>query len=248
MNARTDPLMQALDRAHAPVRFFIRDDDAGWADDRLAALLDTTAAAGVPIDLAVIPDALRPALTRELLQRMDTQPLGLHQHGCSHTNHENSGRKCEFGPSRPAEARQQDLLRGQRQLRLAFGARLDPIFTPPWNRCTDDTPAQLATLGFAALSRDTGAPAQQALAELPIHVDWTREQRLAAEADTDANEPVATQMARYVNGLHPVGLMLHHAVMDDAELDQLRALLSRWTSHPNARWVGMRSLLQGAST
>jgi peptidoglycan/xylan/chitin deacetylase (PgdA/CDA1 family) len=248
MTARPDALMQALDRASAPVRFFIRDDDAGWDDDRLAALLDTTAAAGVPIDLAVIPDALTPGLNRQLQQRMDTQPLGLHQHGCSHHNHEASGRKCEFGPSRPAQARQHDLQRGQRQLQRAFGARLDPIFTPPWNRCTDDTPAQLAALGFAALSRDAGAPAQQALTELPIHTDWTREQRLAAEAATDASEKIAVQMARYVGGSHAVGLMLHHAVMDDDELAQLRALLQRWAAHPNARWVGMRSLLPGAST
>jgi hypothetical protein len=34
------PLREALDAAPAPVTFFFRDDDAGWRDDRLEALLD----------------------------------------------------------------------------------------------------------------------------------------------------------------------------------------------------------------
>lgn len=244
MTARPDALMHALDRAHAPVRFFIRDDDAGWDDERLAALLDTTAAAGVPIDLAVIPDALSPALTRQLQQRVDTQPLGLHQHGCSHTNHEASGRKCEFGPSRPAEARQQDLQRGQRQLRQAFGARLDPIFTPPWNRCSSLTPALLADLGFAALSRSSSAPPQAALPELAVDVDWCKHEREASEADPqDAPARIAQALALRVRAGGPVGLMLHHAAMDARSLDRLSALLQALKTHPQLRCRSMADLL-----
>lgn len=31
---------------------------------------------------------------------------------------------------------------------------VEPIFTPPWNRCTEQTAAALANLGFQVLSRD----------------------------------------------------------------------------------------------
>jgi peptidoglycan/xylan/chitin deacetylase (PgdA/CDA1 family) len=246
MTTDRDALLQALDRAAAPVRFFIRDDDAGWDDTRLHALLDVTAAAGVPIDLAVIPDALNDELAKALAQRQDRQPLGLHQHGCSHHNHQAEGRKCEFGDARPAEARRHDLQRGQQRLADAFGARLDPIFTPPWNRCSDDTPAQLAGLGFAALSRDAGAKPQQALPEWPVHCDWTRQRRLGSGPGGDLGARVAADLARHVDGAAAVGLMLHHAEMDGDERSLLGQLLERWAAHPQARWVTMRALISGS--
>jgi hypothetical protein len=34
-----DPLRVALDEASGPVDFFVRDDDAGWDDERLFAML-----------------------------------------------------------------------------------------------------------------------------------------------------------------------------------------------------------------
>jgi hypothetical protein len=243
----TDALMQALDAAPGPVPLFIRDDDAGWSDDALFALLDVTAAAGVPIDLAAIPDALTDPLAAALLQRRRTQPLGLHQHGCAHLNHETEGRKCEFGPARSAAQQRDDLLRGRARLQQALGDALDPIFTPPWNRCAAHTPALLAELGYAALSRDATATPQQALPECPVHVDWTRELRAAVADGADVGQRLAVQMARHVNGTRPVGLMLHHAVMDAAERALLQRLLARWAGHPGARWQPMRTLLQGVA-
>ncbi len=61
------PVVDALDRRTVPIEVFVRDDDAGWADAELFALLDVFAARGMPIDLAVIPDALTPRLAAELL-------------------------------------------------------------------------------------------------------------------------------------------------------------------------------------
>ena len=71
------PIRVALDAApDASVRWFVRDDDPGWADDRLRALLDTTAAAGAAVDLAAIPAALG-TRTAGRLRRMTRGP------GCS---------------------------------------------------------------------------------------------------------------------------------------------------------------------
>lgn len=245
MNDPLHPLLEALAQAPEPVDFFLRDDDAGWADMRLMALLDCTARAGVPIDLAVIPEATGPALAATLCARIDAAPglLGVHQHGYAHLNHEPTGRKCEFGDSRGAEAQARDLRAGQAWLRECFGKRLDPVFTPPWNRCSALTPALLGCLGFGALSRSRGAPAQHDLPELPVDVDWCKERRLAAERGDDGLGRIAMDLALRVQAGGPVGLMLHHAEMSALDLCLLEVLLSATTGHASLRWRPMAALL-----
>ena len=61
-----DPVRAALDEATAPVRWWFRDDDAGWDDDALWALLDVFEAAGAGVDVAAIPMAVTPACGRGL--------------------------------------------------------------------------------------------------------------------------------------------------------------------------------------
>jgi hypothetical protein len=245
MASARDALLQALDRADAPVNFFVRDDDAGWADDRLFALLRVMDEAEVPIDLAAIPTAVTPELGCELKARIRAgQRLGIHQHGFAHLNHETQGRKCEFGAGRELVRREADLRRGRDILRAAFEESLDPIFTPPWNRVSPDTPFMLAALGFKALSRDMTAPEQHALPEVVVHCDWSRQWRLAEQVRHDAARRIADDLARHVAPGASVGLMLHHAVMGPAELDSLAELLAAWASHPNARWLPMMALLE----
>ena len=250
-------VLAALDAATAPVRFFIRDDDAGWDDARLFALLRCTEGARVPIDLALIPQATGAALAAQLGACVDGAGgrVGLHQHGHAHSNFEPTGRKCEFGPSRDLQAQRRDLIAGREHLHTLFGARLDAFFTPPWNRCSDATPGLLAELGYTGLSRDRSAPVQQALPELRVDVDWCRHQRLADGRDESRDEArgeaggealgdaIGLDLARHVHGGATVGLMLHHAQMGDAELDWLGRALSNWARHPNARWRPMRELM-----
>ena len=65
MNSGLDAVLAALDAVASPVDFFLRDDDAGWNDARLIALLGVVASAGVAIDLAAIPLAVDDALCAE---------------------------------------------------------------------------------------------------------------------------------------------------------------------------------------
>ena len=240
------PVTQALDTLEAPLALFLRDDDAGWDDARLFALLDTTARASVPIDLAAIPLAVTAALAAALNARIDAAPglIGVHQHGCAHTNHEGEGRKCEFGPARDATAQRHDLQRGRALLRHHFGARLQPFFTPPWNRCAPHTPTLLAELGYTLLSRERGALTQQAQAALPelaVDVDWSKHHR-AGGVPAVAAALVQAIQARRQHG-QPLGLMLHHAVMSPAEFDDLAAALAAWAHHPNARRQSMSACI-----
>jgi hypothetical protein len=230
-----DPVAEALDAAPAPVAVFFRDDDAGWRDDRLRALLDRFSARGLPLDVAAIPQALGPRMARELVAR----GVPVHQHGLAHVNHEGDGRKHEFGPSRSRAAQRRDIEAGRALLAERLDGVVEPIFTPPWNRCTRDTGLCLAELGFALLSREARAEplGVPGLRELPVSLDWSR-------------LPPDELAARFAAARPPVGVMFHHAEMDDAELeraDQLLALLAghgRVVARPmmalgaNGGWVG----------
>ena len=228
------PVEAALDAAPAPVAVCLRDDDAGWDDAALRALLDAAAPHAVTLDVAVIPAALTPALAAELRDRAGSR-LRLHQHGWAHANHEREGRKCEFGPARAADAQAEDIARGRDRLAALLGDAVDPVFTPPWNRCTAATAGCLAALGFRVLSREARAApfAVPGLAELPVHVDWVRREPATA----------AASLAAVIGAGGPAGVMFHHAEMDAPSRARMSELLALLAGHDRAR---PRSLLAAA--
>jgi hypothetical protein len=228
-----DPVEQELNAVPAPVDVFFRDDDAGWRDDLLIPLLDLFDEHTLPLDLAVIPAALGERLASELRARAGPR-LGLHQHGFAHRNHEPNGRKHEFGPSRPQADQRRDIENGAERLKTLLGDATEPIFTPPWNRCTDVTGRCLLELGFVVLSRESRATplGLSGLHELPVGVDWVR----------FAPGELAQRLAAALREPGPVGVMLHHAVMDAADRARARELLALVATHPHARPKRMREL------
>jgi hypothetical protein len=236
------PVARALDRRVTPLEVFVRDDDAGWVDERLYALLDCCAARQWPIDLAVIPTAVHRRLAAELIGRAgEGAAIGLHQHGFSHANHEAEGRPCEFGSWRSRDVQQRDIAEGRMLLLRFFGSAIDPIFTPPWNRCAPFTWQCLLDTGLTAISRDrTAAPlAPEPLPECAIHVDWF------ARVKGTRLTPVewAERLAREISlATAPLGLMLHHAAMDRDELVAFEALLELFTDR-GVRAMLMRDVL-----
>lgn len=210
------PVAEALDSARAPVEVFFRDDDAGWRDDRLRILLALFEPRGLPLDVAAIPQALGPGMARELVAR----GVVVHQHGLAHVNHEPGGRKHEFGPSRSREAQRRDIEAGRTLLAERLDGVVQPIFTPPWNRCTADTAACLAELGFEVLSRESRAKpfGVPGLRELPVSLDFVR------------LEP-GELARRFAAARPPVGVMFHHAAMDSAAMDRADELLALLARH-----------------
>jgi len=240
----TKAIIRALDSRAQPVDVFVRDDDAGWADHRLLPLLDLHASAGVPIDLAVIPGCMTPPLASALIARIDAgEAIGLHQHGYSHANHEPTGRKCEFGRSRGFDEQLADIRKGWTGLRTAFGPRVDPIFTPPWNRCVVDTGQALMACEFEAISQDRSACRMgiPGLVECPIQVDWFARRR---SGDGSLAE-WTTELARALRGASaPLGMMLHHALMDDAEHRLWADILEVLGNHAAVRILPMRAVVR----
>jgi Uncharacterized protein conserved in bacteria (DUF2334) len=226
-----DPVAAALDAAPRLVPVFFRDDDAGWSDDRLCVLLDRFLEYGLPLDVAVIPKALRPPLARELRARADER-LSLHQHGFAHANHEPEGRKFEFGPSRSRAEQRRDIEAGRALLEERLGGLLAPIFSPPWNRCTAETGKCLAELGFTVLSRESRAEplGVPGLRELPVSLDFVR-----LEPDELAR--------RFAAARPPVGVMFHHAEMDDAAMARAGELLELLAGHDRVAARPMMALV-----
>jgi peptidoglycan/xylan/chitin deacetylase (PgdA/CDA1 family) len=227
-----DPVRAALDDSPAPCAFFFRDDDAGWGDVRLFALLDVFDTHAVPVDVAVIPTEVTPVLAQRLGARARSGGVRLHQHGYAHVNHETTGRKHEFGPSRDVAAQTADVARGRRVLRDAFGELVDDVFTPPWNRCTPTTGEVLRDQGISILSRDVTAPMldQADLLELPITIDWFGHHKGQRWSRGD----LAARIAGDISTGGPVGVMLHHGVTDAAELSAIEGLVGLVGSHPRS--------------
>jgi peptidoglycan/xylan/chitin deacetylase (PgdA/CDA1 family) len=236
-----DPVQAALDAAGAPVTIFFRDDDGGWDDARLFELLDRFAAHDLPLDVAVIPAELEAPLARELVARSAGSRLGLHQHGYDHTNHETEGKKQEFGPARSPEARRRDIETGRDRLRELLGDAFDPIFTPPWNRCTRDTATSAAELGFRILSREASYEpfGVSGLAEVPVHVDWFAK----SKGEPLTREQIGERLAGFVaRGDGPIGVMFHHAVMDATEMEAADELLALLAGHESCRSASIADL------
>lgn len=241
------PVRDALDTLADPACLFFRDDDCGWGDDRLLLLLDIFADFDIPVDLAAIPAALNSALAQKLSRRMAAHPerLRIHQHGYAHLNHELNGKKCEFGSARDYLSQCGDIQEGQRLLAELLGAAPDPIFTPPWNRCTAVTARCLAELGFRALSRDSHAEAFDipGLIEIPIAVDWFAHRKKVRFSQMEWGELLAARLESAAS----IGIMLHHAVMDADEMQALAQLLSLLARHPNVNCQTMQSLAAAQS-
>jgi hypothetical protein len=237
------PVAAALDAAAEARPVFFRDDDAGWDDAGLGALLDLFESRNLPVDVAVIPIALSPALAKDLAARAGNGRLRVHQHGYAHLNHQLDGRKCEFGDQRSAVAQAGDVAHGRRRLLDQLGPLVDAVFTPPWNRCVDATAAALVAEGVEVLSRDATAPAfnRPDLAEVPVTVDWFGR----AKGVRWTRPELAGRLADAISAPGPVGIMFHHAVTDADERQAVDEVLGLLAAHPAVRAATIAELAAG---
>jgi hypothetical protein len=245
MTGWLDTLRARLDLADRPVRFFLRDDDVGWGDERLWLLLDRLAITATPVDLAVIPARLSTRLAAELARRARYEPIGFLQHGWAHVNHEPEGRRCEFGSTRTDDAVRTDVRRGREAMLDALGPPGGEVFVPPWNRCSAATARVVRDEGALGLSRDvTAVPFDIAgLVEVPVNVDWLAKRGGAGHVDAvERGELLATAAF----GGQPVGVMLHHAVMTEADIDHVDELARLLHVHPHATLCSISELVREA--
>jgi predicted glycosyltransferase/peptidoglycan/xylan/chitin deacetylase (PgdA/CDA1 family) len=236
-------LLQAKGRTR-PV--FLRNDDGNKDEDTLRQLFDITLSNQVPLHVAVIPTGLTPAGVRLLkdMKRAGSDLVELGQHGYQHLNHESEGRKCEFGASRSFAEQFEDIARGKKILEERLLEQFAPIFTPPWNRCTKDTFKALEQLGFKILSKDNSVPATgYSFQEVSITLDlytWKNGARMKEP------EVFVSELVKQLSASQPVGLLLHHKVMDTAAFDFLDTLLTELKRYPVLEFCTLQSLVAGS--
>lgn len=236
------PVRDQLEAGDREVRIFFRDDDAGINNENLFRLLSIFEKYKIPLDLAVIPKEITKSFSTELKAQItrSNNLFAIHQHGFSHANHEREGRKCEFGASRPKSKQFVDILEGRMILEEHFGAIAKPIFTPPWNRCSNETAAVLRELNFVVLSRESGAELLNVenLLEIPVSIDWFAKRKGVFLEKKKIGEMIAEKIREEDS----FGIMLHHAEMDDTEFHELENLCEILSQTKRVKLVSMMDL------
>ncbi len=231
------PTLEQLALEKKELRIFLRDDDTSDDLETLKCLFDVTLTSSVPLNLEIIPGELSEACIRLLDNHKHLHPdlFELNQHGWQHLNHEKEGRKCEFGSSRTFDQQYEDISKGKARLEAVFGDKFYPVFTPPWNRCTEDTFKALDQLGFKVFSKDKGKQtvAGYAFQEISTTLDlyqWKGNPAMKAP------EEIITQLLTQMRTMEPIGILLHHKVMGSEAFSFLDFLLRLLRNYPNIRF------------
>lgn len=228
---------------------WLRDDDAVETTPALDRLLERCGAVGVPVGIAAIPAGATPSLMESLERHPCAAVL---VHGWAHANHAAAGeKKSEFGAGRSAGIRRTEASRGLDHLRTLYGARVLPLFVPPWNRLGADAPPLLLAAGYRALSGFGYRPSAEAppgLLWLNTHVDLIDWHGTRSAVETAALlDALRRQLADRREGrrdpAEPIGLLTHHRVHDAAIWELLDALLDRLAGHPALAWPAPGDLI-----
>ncbi len=224
-----------------PVPIIFRADDVGVLSKNFLRLLTLFQNRSMPLCLAVVPAWITRLRWTAMQEHIDTSsPLWCwHQHGWSHANHEQAGKKCEFGPSRTAADVERDLVRGRDRLQRLLGPDFSPFFTPPWNRCTALTTKILKDLGFRGVSRSRGEQRDaEPLPDYYVNVDLhTRKET----SSSDSLNRLCSELEQAVNDRY-VAIMIHHQRMNDSAFVLLDALLALAAGHQNLIPCGFKEM------
>jgi hypothetical protein len=207
-------------------QIFFRADDIGIPSRQFRLLIDCFIKHRIPLCLATVPSWLTPKRFAELKQLTgaDSSQWCWHQHGRLHHNFEPSGKKQEFGPSRPAKEIRNSLKKGKQRLEEIMADEFQPIFTPPWNRCSRTTIDALVKLGFSALSRSRRAQ-PETVPELP---DFQVGVDLHTRKETSPRlgfENLLIELEENIRS-RQCGIMIHHQRMNNRAFELLDLLLA----------------------
>jgi hypothetical protein len=239
------PLQAELDKWQAEglqLPLWWRDDDAIAPTPQLERLSTLARKLALPVHLAVIPATAKAELAPYLEQQTALIPV---VHGWAHHSHAAKGeKKCEFPAQRPTQVSLGDMQQGLTRLQHLFGARLVPMFVPPWNRIAPELVPALADLGFAALSTFTprrAAFAAPGLVQINTHldpIDWKGSRSLVAPAQLIAQvrDQLRARRKGTADNSEPYGILTHHLVHDEAIWTFTEALIARLMQGPGQVW------------
>ena len=240
-------LTHILDRSPKAIIFF-RADDVGIPSKKQDRLLRTFVAHGVPLCPAIVPAWLNKERWDQICTVIDNQHQFFcwHQHGWNHFNHQQSGKKQEFGPDLDRAKKNLAISRGREKLAGILGTNFRPFFTPPWNRVDAETMEILEVQGFHAISRYRGdkLAAPPTLPDLPANVDLHTRKEPSPDEGWQA---LLTELAQALT-TGCAGIMIHHQRMNDAAFSFLALLLTEIRKRSHFRLVHFQDLLAKQAT
>ncbi len=245
LTSRIDSLCQ---QASSPTPVFFRADDIGIPSLNFQKLITSFLRYKLPLCLATVPTWLTEKRLTKLqnITGKNSSQWCWHQHGYQHRNFEEKGKKQEFGPARSEYEIRRSLRQGKERLEKLLGPEFQPIFTPPWNRCSAVTIRTLAELNFKALSRSDGAEPQTitTLPDIQVNVDLhTRKEQSATIGFTN----LLNELEQGVHSGH-WGIMIHHQRMNSRAFDFLDILLEKISHCPSLVPVLFNDFLPAGST
>lgn len=245
MNANWEPLERELEIWHRQdlvLPLWWRDDDATSPTPALSRLHQLSVAMSLPVHLAVIPRDADAALAEMVADTTGLIPV---VHGWAHRNHAPEGtKKAEFGQGRPLPESVADARRALDRLVALFDGHLRTMFVPPWNRIDPDIVAELAGLGYTALSTFTPRANQHAapgLLQINTHIDpidWRGTRGLADPGrlvELTARR-LAARRAGHEDNREPLGILTHHLVHTEEVWTFCEQLLTRLLQGPATAW------------
>ncbi len=202
-------------------------------------LIGEIAAMGHAVNAAVVP--IHAASTTGWLPSLAARfpRIEIHQHGWSHTNHESTKKKAEFGAARPLEERAREIGKGKALLEQMFGPAFVSVFCPPWNRVSNDVIDICHALSFAGMSGFREVPLPPPMRNLSANIDVTKVVRTGASPEDSLLAAVATVLSRSQGPR----LMIHPHDLTEGETGAVLGFLARALSF-GIRAVPFSSLLQ----
>ncbi|MEN8200807.1 MAG: polysaccharide deacetylase family protein [Thermodesulfobacteriota bacterium] len=233
---------KGLANGQGEAQIFFRADDIGVPSRQFSQLIQLFQQHKIPLCLAVVPAWLTHSRFETLseLSGKDSSLWCWHQHGWRHRNHEQVGKKQEFGPGRPPEEQLADLQKGKDRLQLIMGDTFAPFFTPPWNRCSLETLQGLKNLKFRAVSRSLNAtpPAPTNLPDLQVNID------LHTRKEVDPTACLTDLLTELEQGIASStgGVMIHHQRMNQSAVEFLGLLLDLVANNRHIHLVRFQDL------
>jgi peptidoglycan/xylan/chitin deacetylase (PgdA/CDA1 family) len=209
-----------------------RDDDVDEWNGNLGRLLDLFARYGVPLNLAVIPAALRPACAERLIaaqDRVGPEQLELAQHGYTHTNHGAPYTYAEFGAMRSRDEQRSDMERGRAVLSDLLDGRVSRVFVPPFNHYDATTLLCLGELGYQVLSKGADHPYRRneyPFAEVSTNLDLVaRYLPQPPYVQLKSRQDVFYECSHLADTVRYVGVLVHHGMLTLDAFEVLEDLL-----------------------
>ena len=123
-----------------------------------------------------------------------------------------------------------------------MGENFYPIFTPPWNRCDNNTLKQLKSLRFKAISRSSENKTinPERIAEYNVNVDLhTRKEKDPERGWSNLFGELRHSLA---NGL--CGIMIHHQLMNDQAFVFIEYLFQALAGRSGMKTVHLKDLAE----